>query len=136
MENITEGAELVSGDEQTATASITNLSTSDKSNCFLEFVFNSDVYELTPGTDWEIVSDQAGDIICSYSTGGTMTPVGVSNSAEFSVVLRVISTPEIFQSLTDDDMVVEVYGHGISTKESRTGNLDAWSDFENLKSGS
>ena len=127
-----EGTRLIPGDEKTLSLTINNKSTTDNAYVFIEFEYNQDAYEIENGSDWEKIYEDSGDIIYSYSSGGTMTLLDIGGDpAVFNGTLKVKAEGSLFQSLSSDDMVVTVKAHGISTEVCSSGNnFEAWSDYE------
>ena len=45
--------------------------------------------------------------------------------------MKVIVEGAMFAGVSEEDMKYMVTGYGIGTSISRTGNADAWADYEN-----
>ena len=110
--------------------SVQNGSTTDYIYAFVSVSYNPDVYEIVDSS-WELVSQEPGLAIYSYSSGGEMIPVEMGQDAEFSCGMKVIAEGAAFAGVNEEDMKYTVTGYGISTNISRSGNLDAWADYEN-----
>ena len=74
------GTELVPGDVQSLSPSVHNGSTTDYIYAFVSISYNPDVYAITDPT-WELVSDEAGEAVYSYSSGNQMIPVEMGQDA-------------------------------------------------------
>jgi len=135
LTGVPEGTELVPGDVQQLSPSVHNGSTTDYIYSFVKVSFNPDVYEITEPS-WELVSEKPGETIFSYSSEGQMIPVGMGEDANFTAGMKVIATGDVFNGLDEDSLKYTVTGYGIGNEISRSGNMDAWADYENAESGS
>ena len=135
LTGVPEGTELVPGDVQGLEPSVHNGSTTDYIYAFVRVSFNPDVYEITDPS-WELVSEEPGEAIFSYSSGNQMIPVGMGEDAGFSCGMKVIATGDVFNGLDEESLKYTVTGYGIGTEISRSGNTEAWADYENAESGS
>ena len=97
--------------------------------------FNPDVYEIMDAS-WELVSEEPGEAIFSYSPGSEMISVGMGEDAGFSCGMKVIATGDVFAGLNEGELKYTVTGYGIGTEISRSGNLEAWADYENAEGNS
>ena len=134
LTGVPEGTELVPGDVQQLSPSVHNGSTTDYIYSFVKVSFNPDVYEIVDAS-WELVSEEPGEAIFSYSSGSEMIPVGIGEDANFTAGMKVIATGDVFNALNEESLKYTVTGYGIGTEISRSGNLDAWADYENAESG-
>ena len=130
LTGVPEGTELVPGDVQQLSPSVHNGSTTDYIYAFVKISYNPDVYEIVDPT-WELVSEEAGEAIFSYSSEGQMTPVAMGEDAQFTAGMKVIATGDVFAGLDEESLKYTVTGYGIGTSISRSGNLEAWADYEN-----
>ena len=130
LTGVPEGTELVPGNVQSLSPSVHNGSTTDYIYAFVSISYNPDVYAITDPS-WELVSDEVGEAIFSYSGDGQMIPVEMGQDAVFTAGMKVIAEGAVFNSLTEEDFKYTVTGYGIGTSISRSGNLDAWADYEN-----
>ena len=130
LTGVPEGTELVPGDVQSLNPAIHNGSTTDYIYAFVSVSYNPDVYEITDPS-WELVSEEDGLSIYSYSSGNQMIPVEMGQDAEFSCGMKVVSEGAAFAGVSEEDMKYTVTGYGISSEIARSGNLDAWVDYEN-----
>ena len=64
-----------------------------------------------------------------------MIPVGIGEDANFIAGMKVIATGDVFNGLDEDALKYNVTGYGIGTEISRSGNMEAWADYENAESG-
>ena len=94
--------------------------------------YNPEVYEITDAS-WEQVSEEPGEAIFSYSSEDQMIPVGMGEDAQFTAGMKVIATGDVFAGLDEVELKYTVTGYGIGTEISRSGNLDAWADYENAE---
>ena len=134
LTGVPEGTELVPGDVQTLSPAVHNGSTTDYIYAFVSVSYNPDVYEIVDSS-WELVSEEDGLSIYSYSSGGEMIPVEMGQDAEFSCGMKVVAEGAAFAGASEEDMKYTVTGYGISTSISRSGNLDTWADYENGGNG-
>jgi len=124
--------EMVPGTEQSLSSLVvSNTSPTDAVYAFVEIRFDPNVYEITGVSRWEEVVNESGRIVYSYSSGGTMTEVGVGGSAAFSGKLVCSADNQTFQSMEDDDFVVDVTGYGIVTSICDSSKDTAWADYQN-----
>ena len=65
-----------------------------------------------------------------------MTPVAMGENAAFSAGLKVFAEDDVFAGLDEESLKYTVTGYGISTGLSRSGNLEAWADYENAEGNS
>lgn len=130
MTGVPEGTELVLGDVQSLSPAVHNGSTTDFIYSFISISYNPDVYEIVEPS-WELVSEEDGLAIYSYSSGGEMIPVEMGQDAEFTAGMKVIPEGTVFGGMEEDDFKYTITGYGIGTSISRSGNLDAWADYEN-----
>ncbi len=77
------------------------------------------------------MSDEAGEAVYSYSSDAEMIPVEMGQDAAFSCGMKVIAEGAVFAGATEEDFKYTVTGYGISSGIARSGNLDAWADYEN-----
>ena len=134
LTGVPEGTELVPGDAQTLSPAVHNGSTTDYIYAFVSISYNPDVYEIMDPS-WELVSEEEGLAIYSYSSGGEMIPVEMGQDAEFTAGMKVIAEGAAFAAVSEEDMKYTVIGYGISSEIARSGKLDAWADYENGGNG-
>ena len=130
LTGVPEGTELVPGDVQQLSPSVHNGSTTDYIYSFVKVSFNPDVYEIVEPS-WELVSEESGEAIFSYSSEGQMIPVGMGEDAEFSCGMKVVATGDVFNGLDEESLKYTVTGYGISSEIARNVNTEAWADYEN-----
>lgn len=130
LTGVPEGTELVSGDAQTLSPAVHNGSTTDYIYGFVKVSLNPDVYEIVDAS-WELVSEEPGEAIFSYSSAGHMIPVGMGVDANFTAGMKVIAEGDVFAGLDEESLKYTVTGYGIGTSISRSGNTEAWADYEN-----
>ena len=134
LTGVPEGTELVPGDVQQLSPSVHNGSTTDYIYGFIRVSYNPDVYEITDPS-WELVSEESGESIFSYSSEAQMIPVGMGEDANFTAGMKVIASGDVFNGLDEESLKYTVTGYGIGTEISRSGNMEAWADYENAESG-
>lgn len=134
LTGVPEGTEMVPGDVQQLSPSVHNGSTTDYIYAFIRVSYNPDVYEIMDAS-WELVSEEPGEAIFSYSSGSEMIPVGMGEDAQFTAGMKVIATGDVFNGLDEESLKYTVTGYGIGTEISRSGNMNAWADYENAESG-
>lgn len=132
LTNVSEGTELVPGDVQQLSPSVHNGSMTDYIYSFVKVSFNPDVYQIMDA-NWELVSEEPGEAIFSYSSGSEMIPVGMGEDAQFTAGMKVVADGDAFGSLDEESLKYTVTGYGIGTEISRSGNLDAWANYENAE---
>lgn len=103
LTGVPEGTELVPGDVQSLNPAIHNGSTTDYIYAFVSVSYNPDVYEITDPS-WELVSEEDGLSIYSYSSGNQMIPVEMGQDAEFSCGMKVVSEGAAFAGVSEEDM--------------------------------
>ena len=130
LTNVSEGTELVPGDVQQLSPSVHNGSTTDYTYAFVTVSYNPDVYEIVEPTR-ELVASSPGEAVYSYSAEGQMIPVEMGQDAVFDAGMKVVAEGAVFSGMEEDDFKYTITGYGISTSISRSGNLDAWADYEN-----
>ena len=62
-----------------------------------------------------------------------MIPVGMGEDAQFTAGMKVVAEGDAFGSLDEESLKYTVTGYGIGTEISRSGNLDAWANYENAE---
>lgn len=60
-----------------------------------------------------------------------MISVEMGQDAVFGAGMKVIAEGAVFSGLAEEDFKYRVTGYGISSGIARSGNLDAWADYEN-----
>ena len=95
-------------------------------------MYNSDVYAITDPS-WELVSEEPGETIFSYSSEGQMISVGMGEDAQFTAGMKVITSGDVFNSLDEDSLKYTITRYGISSEIARNGNTEAWADYENAE---
>ena len=60
-----------------------------------------------------------------------MISVEMGQDAVFGAGMKVIAEGAVFAGATEEDFKYTVTGYGIGTSISRSGNMDAWADYEN-----
>ena len=123
LTGVPEGTALVPGDVQGLSPAVHNGSTTDYIYSFVKISFNPEVYEIVEPS-WEVVSEEPGESIYSYSSENQMIPVGMGEDAGFSCGMKVIASGDVFNALNEDSLKYTVTGYGIGTEISRSGNLD------------
>ena len=135
LTNVPEGTELVPGDVQSLSPSVHNGSTTDYIYGFIRVSYNPDVYAITD-LSWELVSEEPGEAIFSYSSGSEMIPVGIGEDANFTAGMKVVATGDVFNGLDEESLKYTVTGYGISSGIARNVNTEAWADYENAEGNS
>ena len=135
LTGVPEGTELIPGDVQELNPSLHNGSTTDYIYSFVKVSFNPDVYEIVEPS-WELVSEEPGEAIYSYSSGSEMTPVAMGEDAQFTAGMKVVATGDVFNGLDEESLKYTVTGYGISSGIARNVNTEAWVDYENAEGNS
>ena len=121
--------EVVPGSEQMLSPTVFNKSTTDNIYCFIGFDYDENLYEIIEVDGWELLENQGGHLVYSYSTDGTMNEVEMGNNAAFSGKLKCIATGATFQTTAESDFAVDITGYAISTDICGVSKNEAWQDY-------
>lgn len=77
------------------------------------------------------MSEETGEAVYGYSSEGQIIPLEMGQDAELTAGMKVIAEGTVFAGVTEEDFKYTVTGYGLGTSICRSGNLDAWVDFEN-----
>lgn len=120
------------GTEQSLSSiAVQNKSSTENVYAFISFSYDPAVYDIKDVSGWEFVEDNGGQVVYSYSSGGSMTPVDINGSATFTGTLECVADNSTFQGLEDSDFKVDVIGYAISTSICSEGASAAWADYQN-----